>query len=112
VVLRLRRTQDNVQEEVRQEATASARRDQEYVDTLQRELAAACQAAATAEASLSAERTIAAEARVLATKRIEDLETALASSSAAESSSHRATEDALEALEAAEVSLHTLSRAS
>jgi hypothetical protein len=84
-------------------ASKSAQDSQSYIGTLQQELTSARDAAAAAAAEAEAERKASAEGRVAAAARHEELEAALAAAVQEATSSHRAAEEAVEALEQAEV---------
>lgn len=100
-----------IQAEARDAAQAAAQEGHEYVDTLQRELTAAREAAEAAQRDAAAERTAAGEARTAAARRQEQLEAALGSAHADAANCSRAAEEAGEALEVAEVRLHRVSTA-
>lgn len=92
-----------MQAEASQAAAAAAQEGHEYVDTLQRELTAAREAAEAAARDAAAERAAAVEARTAAARRQEQLEASLGSAHAEAANCARAAEEAGEALEVAEV---------
>ena len=93
----------SVQAELASAAERAVMQGNEAVDSLQKDVNAAREAAAAAQAEAAAERASASEARVTAERRLEAMEGALGVAHAEASHSTRAAEEAVEALEVAEV---------